>query len=344
MRKFSRGWRSTAFFLCIPTLFISAAAVSLAAAGNSKGDIRSEWWAATQRHIADSQYDVTWQEKSAQAVLPTGWQAPNRSHNFRIHFADDGVRVIPRTESRPGDPNSQATEPSWSWELRLARWGHPGAMALTVPARAKAAGNEVEYDRGTLVEKYVNDPRGFEQIFTLNEAPAGGAGSLVALDLSLSGDLSQFGYSVAAAGDVDGDGFADVIIGAPFHLNQGAAYLYRGSTSGLSAAPASTLDDSPQNRSDFGAGARLRHASFGGRRRLPGGHLLGVGRWLEPDGDGRRDTNAGSRLLLPDRGAERLSFGRGFAREQELRGSTRRSHLSVSDLVQFAEEVEALLG
>ncbi len=46
-----------------------------------------------------------------------------------------------------------------------------------------------------------------------------------------------FGYSVARAGDVNGDGIDDVIIGAPdFPSSMGRAYVYHGSTSGLTTA------------------------------------------------------------------------------------------------------------
>jgi len=50
------------------------------------------------------------------------------------------------------------------------------------------------------------------------------------------------GYSVATAGDVNGDGYADVIIGAPNYLSiTGRVYLYTGSITGLNATPAITL-------------------------------------------------------------------------------------------------------
>ena len=42
---------------------------------------------------------------------------------------------------------------------------------------------------------------------------------------------AQFGTSVAAAADVDGDGFADVIVGAP-HQGAGSASVYRGGSGG----------------------------------------------------------------------------------------------------------------
>ncbi len=49
---------------------------------------------------------------------------------------------------------------------------------------------------------------------------------------------SWFGYSVSSAGDVNGDGYADVVVGAPstfyFGSPNGAAFVYHGSSSGLS--------------------------------------------------------------------------------------------------------------
>ena len=57
---------------------------------------------------------------------------------------------------------------------------------------------------------------------------------------------AQFGYFVATAGDVNGDGFSDVIIGAPTYDNgqtdEGRAFVYLGSASGLSATPAWTAE------------------------------------------------------------------------------------------------------
>lgn len=43
----------------------------------------------------------------------------------------------------------------------------------------------------------------------------------------------QFGSSVSAAGDIDEDGFADVIIGAPFAEQSGRAYVYSGKDGSL---------------------------------------------------------------------------------------------------------------
>ena len=76
-------------------------------------------------------------------------------------------------------------------------------------------------------------------------------------DVVLNGENSgdSFGYSVSAAGDVNGDGYSDVIIGAPYVSSAaplaGAAYLFLGSNSGLSATPAITLNG--QEQEQFGS-------------------------------------------------------------------------------------------
>jgi hypothetical protein len=52
---------------------------------------------------------------------------------------------------------------------------------------------------------------------------------------------ANFGYSVGTAGDVNGDGYSDIIVGAYYYddgeINEGAAFVYLGSASGPSASP-----------------------------------------------------------------------------------------------------------
>ncbi|HXB42907.1 MAG TPA: VCBS repeat-containing protein, partial [Puia sp.] len=65
-------------------------------------------------------------------------------------------------------------------------------------------------------------------------------GSASGLSSSIATTLSggvNFGTSVASAGDVNGDGFSDVIVGDA----RGNAFVYLGSSSGLSAVPATTI-------------------------------------------------------------------------------------------------------
>jgi hypothetical protein len=57
---------------------------------------------------------------------------------------------------------------------------------------------------------------------------------------------AQFGYSVSSAGDVNGDGFSDVIVGAPEfdspEANEGRVFVYHGSATGLSTTPSWTAE------------------------------------------------------------------------------------------------------
>ncbi|MCB8944456.1 MAG: FG-GAP repeat protein [Ardenticatenaceae bacterium] len=76
----------------------------------------------------------------------------------------------------------------------------------------------------------------------------GAAGGLsVTADTLLIGEEkeAEFGFSVASAGDVNGDEYDDVIVGARYadtgKTNGGAAYLYYGSESGLALLPGWTV-------------------------------------------------------------------------------------------------------
>ncbi len=68
---------------------------------------------------------------------------------------------------------------------------------------------------------------------------ADGTGTKDATTLTVNKSSAQFGLSVAGAGDVDGDGYDDMIVGAPYYDNgggnEGIAMLYYGSLTGITA-------------------------------------------------------------------------------------------------------------
>ena len=66
-------------------------------------------------------------------------------------------------------------------------------------------------------------------------------------------DYGSFGSAVASAGDVNGDGYSDVIVGATFYesdnnqRNEGKAYVFLGSASGLALTPTWTAESNRKN-------------------------------------------------------------------------------------------------
>ncbi|WP_167855723.1 malectin domain-containing carbohydrate-binding protein [Hymenobacter fodinae] len=80
--------------------------------------------------------------------------------------------------------------------------------------------------------------------------------------------FSNFGSSVAGAGDVNGDGYADVLVGAVANQQElRRAYVYYGNSQGLPASPGSILTPDVTKNTQFGgsvAGAGdLNHDGFG---------------------------------------------------------------------------------
>ncbi len=69
------------------------------------------------------------------------------------------------------------------------------------------------------------------------------------LDGAAAGDF--FGFAISGAGDVNGDGYADLAVGAYAHNgnghDSGRVYLYGGGTTGLSATPDLVIDGQAAN-------------------------------------------------------------------------------------------------
>lgn len=279
--------------------------------------VSESWWSQAQREIQASEYHATFQS--------AGLQAPNRAHNLRTWFDEQGALSVCRADA-------SRTPGEWQWGLALVRYGwKDGAMEPAAPAKPQPKENVVTYHRGSdMTEWYVNDAKGLKSWFKLASAPSGAvsgplrlelelrgntrasldsgsqaigfvspagaqvirygglkawdasgrelscrlgletaaAGQRVLLDIDASGAVfpvtidpvaaspvwtvesdqanANFGYSVSTAGDVNGDGYSDVIAGAPYYdsgqNDEGRAFVYLGSASGLAGTPAWTAE------------------------------------------------------------------------------------------------------
>jgi hypothetical protein len=128
------------------------------------------------------------------------------------------------------------------------------------------------------------------------------------LDDAATNDKS--GHSVASAGDVNGDGFADLIIGAPGAdpYNSGTSYVMFGKASGFTAK----IDLSSLNGSN---GFRLDGVSAGD---FSGQSVAGAG---DVNGDGFADVIVGAATAGANySGASYVVFGKatGFAASIDL--------------------------
>ncbi|MFO0690003.1 MAG: integrin alpha [Myxococcota bacterium] len=120
--------------------------------------------------------------------------------------------------------------------------------------------------------------------FVFHGSSLGFAGlNLAVANATLSSDqagFSFFGLHVSSAGDVNGDGFGDVIVGAPLYSDpesqEGAAFVFLGSSSGVGS------------RSSAAADARLQS------NQVDAGFGQSVGSAGDVDGDGFGDVLVGA--------------------------------------------------
>jgi len=109
-------------------------------------------------------------------------------------------------------------------------------------------------------------------VFVFDGGLAGiGSGSTATASATLLGPAgSSFGTAVAAAGDVNGDGYSDLAVSAPSYTNgqtqEGAVFVYHGSASGIasgSVASANTTIESNQASAQLGGQQNSGVASAG---------------------------------------------------------------------------------
>jgi hypothetical protein len=117
-----------------------------------------------------------------------------------------------------------------------------GAAEDELGISAAAAG---DVDGDGYADIIVGSPGYSDDIGAAGVYHGSGAGIASSATTTLTGepDGDYLGYSVAGAGDIDGDGYDDVVVGAPNRTNDlGRIYLFHGSADGLSTTAATTVD------------------------------------------------------------------------------------------------------
>ncbi len=148
-----------------------------------------------------------------------------------------------------GSPDGLSASPDWTFESDVANAGLGSAVA------------GVGDVNGDGFADIVVGASGFESGQFVEGAAFGFWGSPAGLPdvpnwfIETNREYSYYGSSVAGLGDVNGDGYGDAIVGAPRDSNpeisEGRAYIYHGSSSGLSTVADRVLERN-QAGSSFG--------------------------------------------------------------------------------------------
>ena len=166
------------------------------------------------------------------------------------HQYDNGHSNEGRAYVYHGSPSGLSSTPAWTAESNQAEAGFGGGVATAGDVNGDGFSDVIvgasNYDNGQ-----TDEGRGYVYH---------GSGAGLATTPAWTAEPNQAGASfasvVAPAGDVNGDGFSDVIVGARFYDNletdEGRAFVYHGSAAGLAAAPAWT-GESSQESAVFGS-------------------------------------------------------------------------------------------
>jgi|GEM_PF-3321033 len=195
--------------------------------------ISESWWQQVQKHIRQSEYHIAKRDDGH-------YTSPNRAQNLRFVYEPNGFSATRR----------DSLAHLWHARLTFAGLSKSGtnpdsqnAHAFTLTAEA----NTLVAQSDAVVIKYCNDEKGMRQDFIVKRKPDGNGdlrlwlyaemqGGTVSTTANWTGESNQviayLGYTVASAGDVNGDGFSDVIVGALRFDNgetdEGRAYVYYG--------------------------------------------------------------------------------------------------------------------
>jgi hypothetical protein len=147
---------------------------------------------------------------------------------------DHGQRDEGRAFVYDGSPSGPSAIPSWTAESNQeeALFGQAVGTAGDV--------NGDGYDDVIVGSFYFNGGQTEEGRAFVYQGSSRGLGSTPAWTAEGDQTRAWYGWSAGTAGDINGDGYADVIVGARYfdkgQANEGRAFVYQGSASGLSVA------------------------------------------------------------------------------------------------------------
>ncbi|MEW5989124.1 MAG: integrin alpha [Chloroflexota bacterium] len=223
--------------------------------------VSADWWAAVQRDIAQSPsprgLSITpdWTAESDQAAAYYGGSVATAGDVNGDGYDDVIVGAFQYDSPQLDEGRAYLYFGSAGGLSQSANWiseSNQSNAAFGISVSSAGDVNGDGYDDAIVgADDYGNGGR----VFVVHGSATGLS---LTPDWTAVGDQAYafFGSSVAAAGDVNGDGYDDVIIGAPWYNhgqdNEGRAYVFHGSASGLSTS-ANWLAESNQPLAQFGS-------------------------------------------------------------------------------------------
>jgi hypothetical protein len=135
-----------------------------------------------------------------------------------------------------GSPSGPADTPDWVSESNIANALYGAAVSAAGDVNGDGFADVI------VGAPFLSNGQATEGRIYVFHGSAAGLGALPARTIESDQAGAALGWSVATAGDVNGDGFADVIAGAPLFDNgqtdEGRVFVYHGSTAGIAATPA----------------------------------------------------------------------------------------------------------
>src|ERR1051326_254089 len=158
---------------------------------------------------------------------------------------DNGLGAAGRAFVYHGSATGLAASPAWT-----ADGGQASAEFGVSVATAGDVNGDGYSDVIVGADLFDNGEQNEGRAFVYHGSPSGLAG-IPAWTGEPNRAGAKFGVSVATAGDVNGDGYSDVIVGAQFYSNvetlEGLASVYLGSATGLAGSPAWTAEGNQVN-------------------------------------------------------------------------------------------------
>jgi hypothetical protein len=148
-----------------------------------------------------------------------------------------------------GSPSGLSQVPAWTAEGNLPRANFGASVGTAGDVNGDGYDDLIVGATG-----YGAGQLGEGRTFVYHGSPSG-LSRVPAWTAESNQEWVYFGWMAGTAGDVNGDGYDDVIVGAPYyvtrHADEGRAYVYHGSPSGLRQSPAWTAEGN-RRRAWFG--------------------------------------------------------------------------------------------